>query len=423
MGVALLVALALALPLQAQTFPIQAGTGIQGFSGDGGLAVEAQLAVPSAVFVDADGNITIADTSNDRVRLVAPDGRIRTLAGTGDRASTGDGGPASDASLHSPTALWVDGGGNVYIAEWTGHRVRRISPKGTITTIVGVGTHGFRGDGGPSSEGSIWSPSAIHLDGDGNLYIAEWGNHRIRKVSPDGTIRTLAGTGLPGYVGDGGPATKARLSNPNGIFVDPEGRVYFSDLGNQRVRRIDTDGRIETVAGDGRPEFRGDGGPATRAALTNPSGLFIDGAGSLFIVDAGNGRIRRVDTAGIITTVAGGAVADREDVDVATDLQLSNPTSLFIDARGDVYVAEGSGHRVRRMPGLAAPTDLPGARPKTSDFDGDNLVGFTDFLLFLDRFGSTETDPSFDARFDLFEDGVVDLSDFLRFARAFGKAG
>jgi len=287
----------------AQRFPIQAGTGIRGFSGDGGPAAVAQLAVPSAVFVDIDGNITIADTSNDRVRVIAPDGTIRTIAGIGERLSSGDGGPASAAALSSPTALFVDGGGNIYVAEWTGHRVRTITPTGVITTVVGVGEHGFLGDGGLASESNIWSPTALYIDGAKNTYIAEWGNHRIREISPDGLVSSLAGTGLPGFTGDGGPANGSRINSPNGLFVDDTGAVFFSDLGNQRIRRIDPSGIIRTVAGTG------DGGPATEAGISNPSGLFIDGPGNLFFVDAGNDRIRRVNKDGIIETVAGGSTS------------------------------------------------------------------------------------------------------------------
>ena len=399
----------------AQRFPIQAGTGIRGFSGDGGPAAAAQLAVPSAVFVDIDGNITIADTSNDRVRVIAPDGTIRTIAGIGERLSSGDGGPASAAALSSPTALFVDGGGNIYVAEWTGHRVRTITPTGVITTVVGVGEHGFLGDGGLASESNIWSPTALYIDGAKNTYIAEWGNHRIREISPDGLVSSLAGTGLPGFTGDGGPANGSRINSPNGLFVDDTGAVFFSDLGNQRIRRIDPSGIIRTVAGTG------DGGPATEAGISNPSGLFIDGPGNLFFVDAGNDRIRRVNKDGIIETVAGGSTSANGPPLLPTDLRLEGPTSIFIDESGDLYLAEGSGHRVRRIPGIAEPTVLPGSQPKTSDFDGDAVVGFSDFLLFLEHFGRSADNAGFDDRFDLLEDGSITFPDFLRFARAFGS--
>ena len=404
----------------SQAFPVVAGTGDRGFSGDGGPAVDARLSVPSAVFVDVTGTITIADTSNDRVRIIEPDGRIRTIAGNGDRASTGDGGPATDAALHTPTALFVDGDGNIFVAEWTGHRIRKISPSGTITTTVGIGLHGFLGDGGPSTESNIWSPSAIYIDGQRNLYLAEWGNDRIRKVAREGTVSTLAGTGIAGFTGDGGPATEARINNPNGIFVDKHGNVYFSDLGNQRVRRITTDGRIETVAGDGTPGFAGDGGPATEASISNPAGLFLDDADNLYLVDSGNGRIRKIDPSGTITTVVGGAVSESVGSLSPKDLTLEGPTSLFVDAAGDLLVAEGSGHRIRRFPGIAEPTRLPGAQPKTSDFNDDSVVGFRDFLLFVEQFGKISSDSGFDIRFDLLEDGRIDFNDFIRFALAFG---
>jgi hypothetical protein len=408
----------------AQVFSVLAGTGSSGFSGDGGPAISAQLNVPSSIFVDVDGNITIADTSNDRGRRISPGGTISTLAGTGDHASSGDGGDADLAGLGTPTAIFVDGRGNTYIAEYTGHRVRKVSPTGEIETIAGVGLHGFQGDGGPATESNIWSPSAIFIDRTGSLFISEWGNNRIRKVSPEGIISSVAGTGIRGYTGDGGPATAARITNPNGIFVDGEGIVYFSDLGNSVIRRVLANGRIEKVVGiPGVSGFTGDGGPATDARIQSPSGLFADGGGNLYFVDSGNSRIRRVTPDGMIETVAGGNSSEPDFPTDARQLSLGGPTSIFIDRLGDLYVAEGSRHRVRRLSGIEEPTDLPGAQPATSDFDSDGIVGFKDFLFFVEQFGKQTTDLGFDTRVDLLEDGQIDFIDFLRFARAYGNRG
>lgn len=416
----LLVSLCAASPTASQNWPVQAGVGIPGFSGDGGPATEAKLAVPSGVFIDADGNTVISDTANDRIRVIGIDGTIRTIAGTGERATTGDGGPASDASLSSPTAVFVDGAGSIYFSEWTGHRIRKISPTGTITTVAGTGSHGFGGDGKPGTETNLWSPSAIYLDGDHNLYIAEWDNHRIRKVASDGTVSSLAGTGLPGLSADGTAASKARISRPNGIFVAQDGTVYFSEVGNQRIRRITQNGILETVVGTGSSAFGGDGGPATDASIENPSGLFIDAGGNLFFSDSGNSRIRKIAPDGTITTVVGGAPFGQVDAEDPTELPLHAPNAIFVDRQGDLLVVEGSGHWIRRFPGFAAPTELPAAKPKSSDFDGDLVVGFLDFLLFTEQFGRSSADATFDARFDLFEDGTIGFVDFLRFARAFG---
>lgn len=407
----------------AQPFPIRAGLGTPGFSGDGGPATKAKLSVPSGVFLDIDGNIVIADTSNDRLRVVGADGTIRTISGTGDRETTGDGGPAIDASLNSPTAVFVDGGGNIYVAEWTGHRIRKISPSGTITTVLGTGSHGYNGDGKQGTETNIWSPSAIFIDGDRNLYVAEWDNHRIRKMTADGVVSTIAGTGFFGTAADGTVATKARIHHPNGIFVTEDGSVYFSEMGSQLVRRIKPDGTLETIAGTGSPDDDGDGGPGTQADVNNPAGLFLDTAGNLYIADSGNGSIRRVTPGGTIDTVIGGNLFGNDDSDDPTELSLHRPNDLFVTTDGGILVAEGSGHQVRFFPLLAEPTELAGSLPKTSDFDGDAVVGFTDFLLFVDQFGLSSDDPGFDARFDLFEDGTVGFADFLRFARAFGSSG
>src|SRR6266498_3638770 len=213
------------------------GTG--GFSGDGGPATSAQLSQPHAVAVDAQGSVYIADSNNNRIRKVGLGGTISTLAGTG-RASgfSGDGGPATSAHLYQPHGVAVDAQGNVYIAEYRGNRVRKVSPGGTITTLAGTGKAGFSGDGGPATSARLYAPAGVAVDGNRNVYIADQQNGRVRKVSPGGTITTFAGTGVNGFSGEGGPATSAQLANAFGVAVDKEGNVYIADADPPRMLKV-----------------------------------------------------------------------------------------------------------------------------------------------------------------------------------------
>ncbi len=283
------------------TISTVAGNGTFGFSGDGGPATEAQLGARD-VFVDGSGNLYIADSDNNRIRKVDPSGIISTVAGGGNPPflGIGDGAAATDARLNIPSGVYMDGSGNLYIADRSNHRIRKVDPSGIITTVAGNGTQGFSGDGGPGTEASLNNPSDVFGDGAGNLYIADLSNRRIRKVDTAGTISTVAG----GYIGDGGPATQASLISPQDLFLDSSGNIYIADKDNHRIRKVDPSGTITTIAGGGSVD--GDGGPATEASLSSPAAIFLDGSDNLYIVDTGNGRIRKVDAAGAITTVAGG---------------------------------------------------------------------------------------------------------------------
>ena len=388
----------------AQPLELIAGTGRSGYGGDGGPATEALLNVPTSVFVDKQGNVFIADISNRRVRRVDPSGTIETIAGTGESARSGDDGAAVDAALFGPTAIFLDGAGVLYLAEWNGSSLRRIDAAGRITSFAGTGVYGYGGEGQQAAVARLWNPSDIFRSGTGQIYLTEWSNHRVRRINQDGSIVTLAGTGIAGFTGDGGPAVSARINGPNGLFVSDDGIVYFSDLANHRVRRINHDGTITTVAGTGRPNFTGDDGLANRATLDSPQGLFIDAGGTLYIADSRNARIRTVEDS-IIRTLIG---PERGD-------QLRAPNDIFIDTKGDIYISDGSGHCIYRVSGLAEPTHLPGAAPKSIDFDGNGRPDFSDLLLFVAQFNTVGPDP----RFDLAEDGLVDFADFIRFADAF----
>ena len=275
-----------------------AGTGTAGYSGDGELAVDAQLDLPLGVAVDADGNVFIADSFNKRVRQIDPSGTITTVAGTGQADNTGDGGLATNAGFTYPGSLAVDADGNLYIGIRTGHRVRRVDrDSGVVTTVAGTGQYGYCGDGGPATEAELAGFSGgnagcrMVVDGDGNLFVAD--RHRVRRVDRSGTIATIAGTGQASASGDGGPALQASLKSPNCIAVDRDGNLYIGT--DYRVRRVDrSTGVITTVAGTGEEGYSGDDGPATSAAIATPTALAVDADGNLYIADPNNNRVRKV---------------------------------------------------------------------------------------------------------------------------------
>jgi trimeric autotransporter adhesin len=335
-----------------------AGNSHGGYSGDGGPATNAQI-YPAGVAVDGAGNLYIADVNN-RIRKVSPVGIITTVAGNGAAGFSGDGGPATSAQLFDPVGVAVDGVGNLYIADYVNNRVRKVSPEGIITTVAGNGTAGFSGDGGPATSADLREPAAVAVDGAGNLYIADFDNNRVRKVSPEGIISTVAGDGTPGFSGDDGPATSAELADPRGVAVDSAGNLYIAD-GNNRVREVSPAGIITTVAGDGTPGFSGDGGPATSAQLSSPLGVAVDGAGNLYIADSSNNRLRKVSPAGIITTVAGnGAFSYSGDGGPARSALLWNPEGAAVDGAGNLYVADTHNNRVRKVSAAGIITTIAG---------------------------------------------------------------
>src|SRR5579883_438001 len=321
-----------------------------GYSGDGGPALSAEVGLggSTGLTVDGQGNLLVSDYT--RVRRVSPSGIIATIVGTGAGAlgvAFGDGGPATAARLTAPDGLALDGQGNLYIADW--NIVRKVSPAGIITTVAGTGKGGFSGDGGPAVTAQLSNVKGLALDQPGNLYIADYSNGRIRRVAPDGTIMTVAGGGTAG-VGDGSPSTQATLSFPRGVAVDGQGNLYISQQTGARVRKVSTDGIITTVAGNGRAGFSGDGGPGTSAQLYSPSGIALDGAGNLYIADFSNRRIRKLATDGTITTVAGnGKAIYTGDGGPATAAQFGGSVTAAADAEGNLYVADQGDNVVRKV--------------------------------------------------------------------------
>ncbi len=326
-----------------------AGNGDEGFNGDNRPAIEAELNGLTSVEVDFAGNFYISDTYNNRIRKVDSQGIITTIAGHGTFGSDAEGIPALDAQLYSPTGVAFDSEGNLYIADNNSHRIRRVSPSGIINTVVGTGTAGFSGDDGPAISAQLNKPYAIVIDAMNNLYISDSANNRIRKVTPSGIITTVAGSGSPGYGGDDGPATSAMLSGAFGIDVDFEGNLYIADAYNGRIRMVDSEGIIRTVAGNGIRGFSGDGGPAILAQVDG-FGVETDALGNLYIADTYNDRIRKVSPDGIITSVAGNGIRGFSgDLGPPTLASLYSPLTVNVDLTGSLYIADSGNNRIRKI--------------------------------------------------------------------------
>ena len=343
-------------PARSQIITTVAGSGVYGYSGDGGAATSAQM-IPYAVAVDAAGNIFIADHGNHRIRKVNSAGIITTVAGNGVQGFGGDGGPATAAALGNPTNLAVDATGNIFIADGYNNRIRKVDVTGIITTVVGNGTAGFSGDGGPATAAQLNLPTDVAVDAAGNIFIIDQSNERIRKVAPNGIISTAAGNGVIGYSGDGGAGANAQLSSPTGLDVDATGNIFFADQGNQRVRKIATNGIITTVAGTGVYGYSGDGAAATSANLSAVIDVAVNATGELFIADQFNQRIRKVDVNGIITTIAGNGTAGFSgDGGPATQAQLNSPYGITLDASGNIFIGDEFNYRIRKVTVVPVPT-------------------------------------------------------------------
>jgi uncharacterized protein (TIGR03437 family) len=318
--------------------------------GEGGIATSAQLQTPASVATDAARNIYFSDASANRVRRIGADGILTTVAGTGEQGYEGDGGPASAAVLNRPLGIALDGAGNLYVADSQNQCVRKIGSDGIVRTVLARGA-GAAG----SADSGLFIPTSLAVDRSGNLYIADPLMQRVRKLAPDGTLQTVAGGGPSDHLGDGGPAIGAFLQNPEGIAFDPAGNLYIADSGQHRIRRVSPAGIISTVAGKGndRVEPVRDGIPAISAYLPDPAAVAVDAKGNVFISDRYDSSVRVVGADGIITTLAGyGADVAGADGGPAFAVGLSTPHGILTDATSGLYVAEGDSiapGRVRRI--------------------------------------------------------------------------
>jgi trimeric autotransporter adhesin len=417
--------------------------------GDGGPATSALLSQAEGVAVDSKGNVYVADADDNRVRVIATNGIIQTFAGTGISGFSGDGGPAASAQLSHPYGLAIDRLDNLYIADLGNARIRVVTPAGTIATFAGGGSiaPGGSGDGGPATSAQLIAPRNVVAGVDGSIYISDFGANSVLSVSPAGTITTAAGNGKAGFSGDGGAAVLAQLNSPAGLAMDPAGLLYIADSGNNRIRevargiistlmtvtgptglaedasgnlyiaaveyfgtqfqalggvssafdvavdaagnpyftagaqvnKLTLGGKTTLVAGSGAPfYFGGYGGPATSARLHSPAALAQDAAGNWYIADAGNNRIRRITPAGVIATVAGnGTAGSAGDNGPAVNAELNNPRGLVLDSSGNLYIADAGNNRIRKLSvsGILT-TDLAGLNdPEAVAIDGSgNLV-------------------------------------------------
>ena len=327
-----------------------AGNSGYGFAGDGGPAINAQLAAPRGICVDSSGNLYLADHWNNRVRKIAG-GNISTIGGNGLANFGGDNGAAISAQMSAPAGVVVDKAGNIYISDFLNNRVRMVSPNGIITTFAGNGLSGFSGDGGSATSAQLSQPAGLALDSSGNLYIADSNNSVVRKVTQAGIISTVAGTGgVLGFSGDGGPATQAKFMAPFGVAVDSAGNLYIADYYGWIRKVTASTGVITTLGGNGTTGYSGDLGPAAAATFYNPTGVAVDNSGNIYVADSNNGAVRVIAN-GIISTIAGnGTLAYTGDGGPALFAQFSQLTSVAVDAQGNVYVADTSNNAIRLFP-------------------------------------------------------------------------
>ncbi len=367
----------------------RAGKGVEGYAGDGSRADTCQLHWPEAIAITDSNDIYIADADNNVIRRIdGHTGIITTVAGTGYRAGTGlggysgDGGAATAARMWYPSGVAVDDIGNLYIADQRNDRIRKVDTFGIITTVAGTGLPGFSGDGSAAISAKLAHPTRVTLDASGNLFVADSGNNRIRKVDVAGTITTVAGSGINGFSGDGGSALSAELNTPIDMAVDATGNIFIADYSNNRIRKVDAAGTISTYAGITIPGFSGDGGPATAANIFQPSGIAVDAAGNVFFSDLANFRVRKIDPAGIITTVAGnGDPGYNGDNMQATNARLWFPEGIALDSRGQLFICDKGNDRIRLVTGVLDINTIGNEQLSLRIFpnpnDGDFTVNFS----------------------------------------------
>ena len=325
------------------------GNGTATYTGDNGQASAATINTPPYIVFDNADNLYIVDKGNHVIRKVNAAGVITTIAGNGLPGFSGDNGPATAAQLHTPTCVALDGSGNIYIADGANYRIRKINAMGIITTVAGNGYSGYNGEGVPATNAKI-NPYGIGIDDHNNLYLSEGGSNRIRKVDASGIINTIAGDGTAGFSGDGGPATAAQFHTLGYITVSSADEILIADWMNHRIRKIDAVGNITTIAGNGGTGNTGDGGRATDATFEAPNAVNLDNDGNIYISDNFADVIRKISASNIITTIAGDGVAGYSgDNGPATIAQLNTPNSVAFNSAGDMYIDDGLNNRIRKI--------------------------------------------------------------------------
>ncbi len=341
------IALMSTLQINAQTFMINtiAGTGTSGGSGNGGSATDAQLDYPGQMTIDASGNIFVCDWNNNAIRKINSSGIISTIV----YCSSG------------PSGVAVDATGNIYFSLFGSNQIFKQTISGLTTIIAGNGNVGYSGDGGPATSAQFTGPYGLAVDASGNVFVADKINNRIRKISTSGIITSIAGNGIAGFGGDGGLAIFAKLNNPTGIDIDLSGNIYIADQNNHRIRKINSAGIITTIAGIGTAGYSGDGGLAVTAKLDTPDEVTVDASGNIYIAEYMNDVIRKINTSGIITTIAGtGTFGFSGDGGLATSAQLNGAYGLAVNPQGDIYITDSYNNRVRKLSnvtGIEAITD------------------------------------------------------------------
>ncbi|MGP0566984.1 MULTISPECIES: NHL domain-containing protein [unclassified Nitrospina] len=314
-------------------------------------ATNVSISLVDGIAVAPNGDVYISRRSHNIVSKIDQNGTLTNVVGTGVSGYSGDGGPATAATLKVPAGLTFDKEGNLYIADRENHVVRKVDANGIITTFAGTGEAGYSGDNGPATKAALNLPSDMTVDHNGNLFISDRSNNVIRKVDRNGTITTYAGTGNEGYNGDNMPALRTNLDKPFGLAVDKQGNLYIADRGNNRVRKVDADsGLMSTIGGDGGFFFIGDNGPAYRASIAGPTDVAVDDEGNVYVADRNNNRIRKINTLGMIRTVMGTGQQDYNgDAEVARETNLHLPFALTLDNNGDLLVVDRSHYRIRKM--------------------------------------------------------------------------
>ena len=349
-----------------------AGTGPSGFAGENVPGASSTLASPMGVAIASDGRILFAERDAHRLRVLGG-GNLTTLAGDGISSFGGDGGQGIDATFRLVEGVAADAAGNLFVSDSGNNRIRRVDgATGVVSTIAGNGTTTFGVDGVPATVVGLDGPSDVVVDTAGNVIFSDTHHHRVRSVGTDGKIHTIIGNGLPGFTGDGGPAANAQLASPTGLALDAAGNLYIADFDNSRIRMIDTNGNVQTVAGDGNPGFNGDGLGATATSLFNPVDVAFDSSGNMIIADMRNQRVRRLDKAtGTISTIAGtGTALSSDDFIPAVTANLLFPTDVAVDAQGNVLIADSGSNRIRRVTPDGVIDTIAGSRTPGDSGDG-----------------------------------------------------